>query len=1196
MRIRERAVVVDKLTGEQVFEVDTRNVLLFNSKELKTNTVFTKILDFLNKYKFYIIIIALLLLVFYYSNKTSSSTRISKSIKNIEDKYSNQSSYQTDFCNNNLVRRKVCDYYIASSSYPYLTGLQYGDYVSLKMIQKIILFGARYLELEIFSETLENDTIPVVSKGFGKGEWKLSQNYLLLSDCLESISEIAFSEKYIDNFKDPLFLFLNIKTDNVETLDKVYELILKYFYNRLLGSKYRNQKANIAQLSMCKLMDKLVIFSSDGYQGSKLKDLINLSTTNSNLKRITFSELPIGRKTESDFPEPDFYVTSNFISFHKGIQNDYIQSNTPDINFIQYGISEKFVLKINGARNPGNNNLYKAIKIKQVLKNRLYLDTKDLVDELEGNSVSIRAFNQTKSIENLEDRNKFKLTIVVPDDGIMSKNYNPYNAFKLGCQFVSMFYHVTDNNMTKYKNFFKKVNYRVKPSNLIYIPYRPRQPSMESKYPTPVIENPFGILPDFKHSYQEIALIPKAHSKLLVVNDKNIAKISPNQDKSLSSLIVTEGLNDNENSVSFKLGDKYLSTTDNCCFVTFKPRPVENFEEQKQFDLDASFYAVVPTCNDGKYISFIVAKDENYKKNDRDYKGRKYNQKYYLQYRPSFNFKTNLYVKKTNFYKKITTLTSEDGVVSIFRAMPKDGAFSPGDIAVKGTSMPKFETKIYKGAVKPPIDYDIVWSNRRLDVPNKVSVWKPIPPNGFIPLGYVFSNGLEKPDNDAIGCVASEYLKQVNLGPMFWGDIERLLGNALTLWSVPGSDYIVVNNSKFKPSEFDTPVYNIDLKDKNYKNRLFIDTIASNNSNYDSSCFKVKDLMGSEDNQPDLFNLFDRQDFSIEGKVASTYFGPAGNTKCVSLPRSMWSLYYNEEDKDHIITEKSTELVADNCRDKDYFGTKFTMYNDDTIRLADNTAYCMTHTPGGTVSLDDKVYLEKCRKDRKGQEFYFLNGVQVQKMVNNRVQNSCLTLSKNKLKMLSCSNSKNDKQNWRFELPNDEKCLKIYSTVYLFTKIKRGNTNMGNKTKGAYVDDRLLSTYDKDYFHAYLRGEIKDEKDGSWLVELYNDLGKKYVPKGSRELFLEYKPKVKQLVLGTQVLCRYQGLINNGYTDDNVKWDGTIIEKKDNKFMVLLSVNAIELNPNRESLGRPRSLITAELGIYDLILKEQSIECINNNN
>ena len=148
-------------------------------------------------------------------------------------------------------------------------------------------------------------------------------------------------------------------------------------------------------------------------------------------------------------------------------------------------------------------------------------------------------------------------------------------------------------------------------------------------------------------------------------------------------------------SISFKIGDKYLTTNDTCCFVNFQTRPSGNFEQQKQFDLDSSFYALAPTCADEKYVSFIIDKDENYKKNDRDYKGRKYNVKHYLQYRPSFNYKTNIYVKKTNYYRKITTLTSEKGVVSIFRALPKDGAFSIGDMAVKGTQMPKFETKIF---------------------------------------------------------------------------------------------------------------------------------------------------------------------------------------------------------------------------------------------------------------------------------------------------------------------------------------------------------------------------------------------------------------------------------------------------------------------------------------------------------------------
>ena len=58
-----------------------------------------------------------------------------------------------------------------------------------------------------------------------------SENYTSQSviDCqklFEMLSIIAFSEKYIDNYKDPLFIFLNLKTGkNKKTLDKLYSII-----------------------------------------------------------------------------------------------------------------------------------------------------------------------------------------------------------------------------------------------------------------------------------------------------------------------------------------------------------------------------------------------------------------------------------------------------------------------------------------------------------------------------------------------------------------------------------------------------------------------------------------------------------------------------------------------------------------------------------------------------------------------------------------------------------------------------------------------------------------------------------------------------------------------------------------------------------------------------------------------------------
>ena len=61
--------------------------------------------------------------------------------------------------------KKLCEYYIASAYRPYLVGHQKGDYCSIDMIQRVLYFGARYLDLEIFNKEMKADTTPVITTG-----------------------------------------------------------------------------------------------------------------------------------------------------------------------------------------------------------------------------------------------------------------------------------------------------------------------------------------------------------------------------------------------------------------------------------------------------------------------------------------------------------------------------------------------------------------------------------------------------------------------------------------------------------------------------------------------------------------------------------------------------------------------------------------------------------------------------------------------------------------------------------------------------------------------------------------------------------------------------------------------------------------------------------------------------------------------
>ena len=49
-----------------------------------------------------------------------------------------------------------------------LVGYQKADYCSVDMIQRVLYFGARYLDLEIFNKDLKSETIPAITGGYKK--------------------------------------------------------------------------------------------------------------------------------------------------------------------------------------------------------------------------------------------------------------------------------------------------------------------------------------------------------------------------------------------------------------------------------------------------------------------------------------------------------------------------------------------------------------------------------------------------------------------------------------------------------------------------------------------------------------------------------------------------------------------------------------------------------------------------------------------------------------------------------------------------------------------------------------------------------------------------------------------------------------------------------------------------------------------
>ena len=75
-------------------------------------------------------------------------------------------------------------------------------------------------------------------------------------------------------------------------------------------------------------------------------------------------------------------------------------------------------------------------------------------------------------------------------------------------------------------------------------------------------------------------------------------------------------------------------------------------------------------------------------------------------------------------------------------------------------------------------------------------------------------------------------------------------------------------------------------------------------------------------------------------------------------------------------------------------------------------------------------------------------------------------------------------------------------------------------------------------------------------------------------------------------MCKNGGLLKTGYNEDNVMWKATILNVlSDERYNILFSINSIEANLNKNSLGRPRENIAKIVDVNDLILFKSALKC-----
>jgi len=199
--------------------------------------------------------------------------------------------------------KRLGDFYVASSYNASHCGYQMFDYTSEKIVLSVLQSGARYIEFNVFNSEFGPNAYPVVSMGYKVGEWKMMISDTPLETIFETIAKNAFSiydgVNGVNNLEDPIFIGLNLNTNsNMSCLNLIAFLITKYFGPLLLPSTYSFQNSDeLADITMNQAMGKVVIFASDGFQGSGLEELVNYSWDNVDnnpkhaMQRLLYSDL-----------------------------------------------------------------------------------------------------------------------------------------------------------------------------------------------------------------------------------------------------------------------------------------------------------------------------------------------------------------------------------------------------------------------------------------------------------------------------------------------------------------------------------------------------------------------------------------------------------------------------------------------------------------------------------------------------------------------------------------------------------------------------------------------------------------------------------------------------------------------------------------------------------------------------------------
>jgi hypothetical protein len=233
---------------------------------------------------------------------------------------------------------RLIDYHIASAYRPYQIAGQTNDICSHKGIERALQQGARLHYLDVWSSNEDNiydsEAVPVIRNSTINGEPldfnKVCEQYT----------------KAWDKTKDPLILYLYIHPNAARSKFILYKIardIFNNFKERLLGVEYSFAKRKIGNISIKKLMGKVVIITNIHANEGNMQEVTNgiISSDIQNSGRIVVmsqSDINNGGISSTTFDKTETIVGYNKTLFSIVLPEDnknFLNTIQPGIDLIQ---------------------------------------------------------------------------------------------------------------------------------------------------------------------------------------------------------------------------------------------------------------------------------------------------------------------------------------------------------------------------------------------------------------------------------------------------------------------------------------------------------------------------------------------------------------------------------------------------------------------------------------------------------------------------------------------------------------------------------------------------------------------------------------------------------------------------------------------------------------------------------------------